>query len=178
MLYTYADYLEWDEGYRAELINGEVFEMGAPTSTHQRISMRLSIKIGTYLEGKRCEVFAAPYSVRLFPEPELGDNTVLEPDLVVICDTSKIDEHGCNGAPDLVIEILSPSNGKKELRFRRNLFLQAGMQEYWLIDPVKKTVKVYLLENGRYDTKTYSGADSVPVSILPLLSIDLKALFA
>jgi Uma2 family endonuclease len=176
--YTYADYLEWDENYRAEIINGEVYEMSPPLTIHQRISMRLSVKFSTFLERKTCEVFAAPFGVRLFPEPDLSDDTVLEPDLVVICDSSKIDERGCNGAPDLVIEILSPSTANKDLILKFNLYLEAAVREYWVIEPENRQVKVHLLEKGHYVTATYGVSDVVPVTVLPGLTIDLKTIFA
>jgi Uma2 family endonuclease len=177
-LYTYADYLEWDENYRAEIINGEVYEMSPPLTIHQRISMRLSARFSTFLKKKTCEVFAAPFGVRLFPEPDQSDDTVLEPDLVVICDPSKIDDRGCNGAPDLVIEILSPSNTNKELLLKFNLYCEAGVREYWVIEPETRLVQISLLEKGRYVTATYGVSDVVPVTVLPGLSIDLKTIFA
>jgi Uma2 family endonuclease len=107
--YTYADYLEWDENVRAEIINGKIYMMSPPLTMHQRISMRLSTQIANFLKGKPCEVFAAPFGVRLFPKEDKTDDTVVEPDIAVVCDSSKLDERGCNGAPDLVIEIISPS---------------------------------------------------------------------
>ncbi|GHV35306.1 hypothetical protein AGMMS4952_27620 [Spirochaetia bacterium] len=175
--YTYADYLEWGENYRAEIINGEVYEMSPPLTIHQRISMRLSVKFSTFLKGKTCEVFAAPFGVRLFPEHDQSDDTVLEPDLVVICDASKIDERGCNGAPDLVIEILSPSTSNKDKMLKFNLYLEAGVREYWIIDPEKRLVQVNLFEKGHYASSTYGIADAVPVTVLPGLTIDLKTIF-
>ena len=100
--YTYADYLEWDENVRAEIINGTVYMMSPPLTIHQRISMRLSQRIAQYLEGKTCEVFAAPFGVRLFPLEDKSDDTVVEPDIVVVCEPSRIDERGCNGAPEII----------------------------------------------------------------------------
>ena len=185
--YTYADTLEWDESFRAELINGEICPkygevnaMSGPSTMHQRISMRLSIKIGSFLEEKPCEVFAAPYAVRLFPEPDLNDATVLEPDLLVICDPAKLDERSCNGAPDLVIEILSPTSSRNDLLRKFNLYLEAGVREYWLIDPENQLIAVHVLENGHYRSTTYDAktAALAPVTVLPGLHIDLKALFA
>ncbi|GHV79343.1 hypothetical protein AGMMS49944_11340 [Spirochaetia bacterium] len=175
--YTYADYLEWDENYRAEIINGEVYEMSSPATIHQDISMNLSGILWTYLKGKTCRAFAAPFDVRLFPEPDKSDNTVLQPDLMVICDPSKIGKLSCNGAPDLVIEILSPSNTGKDLIIKFNLYLEAGVREYWVIDPETSLVKVNLFEKGHYNVSTYGRSDMVPVTVLPGLTIDLKTLF-
>ena len=110
--YTFADCLTWDESNRIELINGEAIMMAAPSSIHQEISMEISRQLANYLEGKECRVYPAPFDVRLFEKE--GDNpddidTVVEPDITVVCDRSKIDSHGCKGAPDLIVEILSPS---------------------------------------------------------------------
>ena len=187
-IYTYADYLEWDENVRAEIINGAVYMMSPPLTIHQRISMRLSQRIAYFLEGKTCEVFAAPFGVRLFPLEDKSDNTVVEPDIVVVCDPSKIDEHGCNGAPDLVIEILSPSNSYRERFIKFNLYLKAGVREYWVVSPENKGIEVHVFDEGRYFTHTYRIDDGdardgeralevIPVSVLSGLKIDLKDIF-
>ncbi|GHU96630.1 hypothetical protein FACS189483_00160 [Spirochaetia bacterium] len=186
--YTYADYLEWDEDFRAEIINGEVYAMSPPLTVHQRISMNLTVKIGTWLEGKTCELFPAPFGVRLFPKEDYSDDTVLEPDLVVICDSAKIDERGCNGAPDLVIEILSPSNTNRDTLVKLNLYLDAGVREYWIVDPKNQYVQIYTLDQGRYFMTAYGICDPndplsrftqdiAPVGVLPGLTIDLKTIF-
>ncbi|GHV75366.1 hypothetical protein AGMMS49942_01870 [Spirochaetia bacterium] len=191
--YTYADVLAWDEDFRAEIVNGEVYAMSPPITIHQRIVRKLTIKIGNYLEGKTCEVFPSPFGVRLFPEEDRSDNTVLEPDVVVICDPSKIDERGCNGAPDLIIEILSPSTSSRDRVLKFNLYLDAGVREYWIVDPETQSVQVHVLEQGRYVTSVYGiydpndtdkgintdryVSDRVPFTVLPGLSIDLKTIF-
>ena len=188
--YTYADYLEWDEDVRAEIINGTVYMMSPPLTVHQRISMRLSNRISQFLEGKTCEVFAAPFGVRLFPLEDKSDDTVVEPDLVVVCDPSKIDERGCNGAPDLVIEIISPSNFRKERIVKFNAYLKAKVREYWIVYPEDEAIEVHLLdeERERYTTLTYGinppdtkenerAPEIVPVAILPGLEIDVKDIF-
>ncbi|MDR1618206.1 MAG: Uma2 family endonuclease, partial [Treponema sp.] len=110
--YTYADFLDWDEGERCEIIDGEAYMMSAPSRIHQRISMALSAMLYNYLEGKTCEVYPAPFAVRLFPAEDLSDDTVVEPDISVVCDPSKLDDRGCNGAPDFIIEIISPSTAR------------------------------------------------------------------
>ncbi|GHV78661.1 hypothetical protein AGMMS49944_04520 [Spirochaetia bacterium] len=192
--YTYADFLEWDEDFRAEIIDGEVYEMSPPLLEHQRISRKLLIKFDTFLEGKSCEVFAAPFGVRLFPTEDRRDDTVLQPDLIVVCDASTLDERGCNGAPDLVIEILSPSNTTREQPLKFNRYLEAGVREYWVVEPEYRFVQVNILDiepkvRGRYVTSVYGisdpkeadppryASDVVPVTVLPGLSIDLKTIF-
>jgi Uma2 family endonuclease len=186
--YTYADYLEWDEDARAEIINGNIYMMSPPLTIHQRISMRLSQRIARFLEGKTCEVFAAPFGVRLFPLEDKTDDTVVEPDIVVVCDPSKIDERGCNGAPDLIIDILSPSNQRRERFLKFDLYLKAKVREYWVVYPENKEIEVHLFDDGRYfmqaygvnepDTKEEDMArEIVPVSVLPGLEINAKDIF-
>ena len=126
--FTFADCLTWEEDERIELINGEAFMMAPPSSRHQRIVMGLSGQLYAYLRGKSCEIFPAPFAVRLFEQD--GDSpedvgTMVEPDISVICDKSKVDEHGCKGAPDLVIEVLSPSTARHDRFTKFNLYQQA-----------------------------------------------------
>jgi Uma2 family endonuclease len=175
--YTYADILEWDESVRAEIIDGELYMMALPSTFHQEISMELSGQLGNFLKGKPCKAFAAPFGVRLFPREDLSDNTLVEPDIALICDRSKIDERGCNGAPDLIIEILSPSNGRHDLVLKFNKYLEAGVREYWIVDPVEQAVQAHILDNGRYVTNIYDDKAQVPVSVLPGCVIDLPAVF-
>ena len=186
--YCYADYLEWGEDVRAEIITGAAYMMAPPLTIHQRISMKLSQRIAQFLEGKTCEVFAAPFGVRLFPKEDNTDTTVVEPDLVVICDPDKIDERGCNGVPDLIIEILSPSNYRKERLIKFDLYLNAKVKEYWIVSPENKEITVHILENDRYFTRAYGINDPdseeavqvpeiVPVSVLPGLKINCRDIF-
>ncbi|MDR1211598.1 MAG: Uma2 family endonuclease, partial [Spirochaetaceae bacterium] len=123
--YTYADFLEWDEGERYEIIDGEAYMMATPSRMHQKVSMALSTTLYTYLEGKPCEVYAAPFSVRLFPAEDNSDDTVVEPDITVVCDTSKLDDRGCNGAPDFIVEIASPSNSRYDRIVKFNKYREA-----------------------------------------------------
>jgi Uma2 family endonuclease len=190
--YTYADYLGFDDDFRAEIIDGALFVMDPPATYHQDISMNLSVLLGNFLAGKPGKVYAAPFGVRLFPREDHSDKTVLEPDLVVLCDRTKLDQRGCNGAPDMVIEILSPSTARKDVLLKFYKYLRAGVREYWVIDPDTKTVQVNLLDQDRYDTKTYRGFDpemmdeadrryaqeSIPVTVLPGLVMNLEAIFA
>src|SRR5271154_5459177 len=153
--YTYADYLKWTFDERLELIKGKIFKMSpAPGSVHQRLSFRLTLWMGTYLKGKSCELFAAPFDVRL-PRVSQEDGkviTVVQPDICVICDRSKIDDKGCLGAPDIVVEILSPGNNKKELQNKYEVYEEAGVLEYWIIHPLEKTFFKYILTNGQFQS--------------------------
>ena len=180
--YTFADVLMWDENERAEIIDGEIFLMSPPpSSTHQRIVAVLTAQLYAYLKGKRCEVFPAPFGVRLFEQD--GDNpedvdTMVEPDLSVVCDRRKIDEHGCKGAPDMVIESLSPSTRRHDRVTKFNLYQRAGVREYWIVDPVNKDVQSFVLEDGRYSVKELGTAgDTLKVNILENCVIDLTEVF-
>ena len=186
--FTYADYLKWPEDIRAEIIHGVAYMMAPPLTIHQRVSGRLSYKLAAFLEGKPCEVFAAPFGVRLFPKDDHSDDTVVEPDIVVICDPSKIDERGCNGAPDLVIEILSPSSRRKDRSIKRDLYLKAKIREYWIVSPDNKEIEVYILNNNQHSVHLYGVNEPdaeddtkvpeiVPVSVLPGLEIDTNEIF-
>lgn len=181
-LYTYKDYLEWLDGERWELIEGVAYNMTpAPSRSHQKISVALVKKISQYLEEKKCEIYHAPFDVR-FPEgdEEEGEiRTVVQPDIVVICDPSKLDEKGCKGSPDLIMEILSPSTASKDYITKLNLYEKNKVPEYWIIHPIDKIVMVYRLsENGSYGrAEVYSGADKVKVGIFDDLVVDLKGIF-
>jgi Uma2 family endonuclease len=185
---TYQDYLEWDEDFRAELIDGQIYMMGEPTTTHQRISRNILVTLYEFLKGKKCEVFAAPLGVRLFPQEDGRDLTVVVPDLLVICDPKKLDERGCNGAPDLVIEILSPSNPQHDRIVKFNKYQDAGVREYWIVDPTERAVQVFLHDGSRFTTTGYRLnkpdeseknrlPEKIPVTILPGCEIDLHAIF-
>jgi Uma2 family endonuclease len=177
-VYTYADMCEWDEDFRAEIIDGELYMMATPMRLHQDISGELFGQLRDFLKGKSCKVYTAPFGVRLFPRADQSDDTVVEPDITVVCDPSKLDEYGCNGAPDLIIEILSPSTARYDrvLKFRK--YLEAGVREYWIVYPDEKTVDVHILDNDRYVTTTYDGTDEAPVSALAGCVITLKDVFA
>ena len=152
--YTYADYAAWDDDNRYELIDGVAYMMSAPSIEHQGISMELSKQLAVFLTGKQCRVFAAPCDVCI---NGLGDedDIVVQPDLLVVCDESKLDGKRCNGAPDMTIEILSPSTSKRDIVLKHDKYQSAGVREYWIVDPDKKVVYVHLLENGRYVARSY-----------------------
>jgi len=176
--YTYADYKEWelDEGERFEIIDGEACAMSAPNTQHQAILMELSSQFHVYLQGKTCKVFPAPLDVRLFYEEDESDDTVVQPDIVVICDKAKIGPEGCRGAPDLVVEILSPSNTAIEMEQKLKLYHEAGVREYWVIDGENNGLTVYLFQKDVI-VKTYKETGAVGVSILPGLNISLEQVF-
>ncbi|GHV76209.1 hypothetical protein AGMMS49942_10300 [Spirochaetia bacterium] len=176
--YTYADYLSWETDKRYELMDGVAYMMASPTVTHQDISMELSVQFGNFLLGKPCEVFAAPLDVRLFPREDRTDDTVLQPDLLVMCDKTKLSGGwSCDGAPDMVIEIVSPSNTVREMLRKFNYYLDAGVREYWVVDHDTQTVQVHVLENGHFISTIYKKDGTIPVSILPGLEVDLTSLW-
>jgi Uma2 family endonuclease len=182
--FTYSDYLTWPDDERWELIDGVAYSMSpAPGSTHQRISMDLSRQFSTFLKGKPCKVFAAPFDVRLSEKSGITDDkleTVVQPDIVVICDTNKIDNRGCIGAPDLVVEILSKSSAAFDVKEKFDLYQKYAVKEYWIIHPAEMTVFVYhLSETGVYESpKRYAVDDQVQVPLLGELVIDLAEVFA
>ncbi len=179
--YSYADYLTWNIPEMVEVIKGKVFKMSAaPRRIHQKISGRLHLKLGNFLRGKKCEVYNAPFDVRLSNNYNTNEHiyTVVQPDLCVICDPSKLDAAGCLGAPDLIVEILSPGNSRKELQNKYEVYEESGVLEYWVISPEAETVLVYTLINGKYKaSKLLTGGDEISTPILPGLIIDLEKLF-
>ena len=180
--YTLADALTWDESERIELIYGDPFMMAPPVRIHQAALMELSAQLHAYLKGKKCKVYPAPFAVRLFEQnsdsPEDVD-TMVEPDISVVCDSSKLDDIGCKGAPDLVMEILSPTTQRHDRFTKFNLYQQAGVQEYWIVDPASKSVQVFVLDDGRYVAKDFGTAeDTVKVNVLEDCTIDLSQVFA
>ena len=175
--YTYADYLNWEGPERFQLVNGEVFMMASPSVAHQAILMELSTQFGVWLRGKPCRVFAAPLDVRLFPEKDNSDETVVQPDLLVVCDRTKLGKGSVNGPPDLVLEIISPSTSNKELFVKFRAYLDAGIPEYWMIEPEQKFVQLHIYENGHFISSSYEGEDTVPSTVLRGFTVDLKTLW-
>lgn len=179
--YTYADVLSWDDDVRYELYDGRPVALASPAPDHQRIFRGLFLQIGNYLNGKKCEVLSAPLDVRLFERD--GDRpedvrTVVQPDIMIVCDKNKIDSHGVHGAPDLVIEILSESNRRNDRLVKFRLYQKAGVREYWIVDPDARVVLVHLLDEGQYGSpEVYPVGTRVPVSIAEDLAIDLTQVF-
>lgn len=180
--YTFADCLVWDESTRIEIINGEAFVMSMPLRIHQEILGELSRQLANFLEGKTAEVIFGPFAVRLFEKdgdpPESVDTMVL-PDISVICDQSKLDEYGCKGAPEMVVEILSPSTQRHDQLVKLRLYQQAGVLEYWIVDPENQTVRVMLLhEDGRFQLhEVYGCGDLAKVNTLDGCYIELAKVF-
>ena len=179
--YTFADCLIWGENERIEIINGEAVMMAPPTRIHQEILMELSRQLANFLEGKKCKVYPAPFAVRLFEKdgdtPEDVD-TMVEPDISVVCDHDKLDKHGCKGAPDLVVEVLSPSTQRHDRLVKLDLYQRAGVREYWIVDPDSSTVQVFMLKNGYlHPYEVYSEKDIAKVNVLDGCFIELSKVF-
>jgi len=174
--YTYADYCAWDDSERWELIDGIAYAMSpAPSRIHQTVSGRIFRKIGDYLDGRSCQVFFAPFDVRLNAAD--ADDTVVQPDILVVCDDSKLDDRGCIGAPDMVMEILSQSTAIHDRVIKFKKYLQAGVREYWIVDPDSKTVSAHVLKDGEYVTRAYAATDTAPVHVLDGFTLDLADVF-
>ena len=173
--YTYADYCSGEDDERWELIDGVPYAMAAPLIPHQRVSSRIHVQIGSFLHKKTCEVFYAPTDVRL--NADTSDDTVVQPDLLVVCDKSKIDNKGIIGAPDLIIEILSPSSASHDTIRKFMLYLKSNVREYWIVDPVTGSVIVNILKDGSYIAKAYEKTEVVPVSVLEGCSVNLAEVF-
>jgi Uma2 family endonuclease len=179
--YTYADYLTWNIPDRMEVIKGRVFKMASsPNIIHQKILGLIFCNIGNYLEGKKTEIYYAPFDVRLPVHSKKNEDiyTVVQPDISVICDPSKLDDAGCIGAPDIVIEILSPGNNRKELQNKYEVYKESGVQEYWVIHPDEQTLLIYTLVNGKYQaSKLFTTGDFITTPILPDFVLDLELVF-
>lgn len=169
----------WPEDERWEIIDGTAYMQAAPSRIHQEISGELHRQFANYLQGKPCRVYHAPFCVRLDVEKEDNDiKNVVEPDITVVCDSSKLDERGCKGSPDMIIEILSLSTGKKDKVIKFNKYEKAGVKEYWILEPDQKLVSVFLLQPpGRYGRpQMYTDEDQIKVSIFPDLTIELNTI--
>jgi Uma2 family endonuclease len=182
--YTYADYLQWTFEERLELIKGKIFKMTpAPAPIHQNTSWNISGELYNYLKGKTCQAFSAPFDVRL-PQVNHSDinkdiYTVVQPDISVVCDAGKIDSKGCTGAPDIVIEILSPGDNKKELRNKYEVYEESGVKEYWITSLQDTTFLQYTLTNeGHYQaSRPMTMGDQVITPVLPGFILDLHVIF-
>ena len=173
--FTYADYVEWDDDVRYELIDGVAYALSAPLQVHQRVLRELTGLLWTFLKGKKCELFMAPADVRL--SYDTTDDTVVQPDLFVVCDKSKLDGKACIGAPDLVIEILSPSTARIDMLKKFHAYLKAEVLEYWIVDPEGKTIDVFKLENGEYVGSEYIKDAVVKSHVLEGCEIKLVDVF-
>jgi len=181
-LYTYEDYLRFDFEHMVELIKGRLYKMSsAPHPRHQEVSVKLTRFIDLYLDGKACQLFHAPFDVILPIENKKkvhAASTVVQPDLCVICDRSKITDQGCIGAPDLVIEILSPSTAKKDMTDKYEIYEEAGVKEYWIVSSKDNYVQVFVLQDGQYGRpQVFIDKETVSPLMFPDLEIDLSKVF-
>lgn len=179
--FTFADLLSWDYDERYELIHGDPIMMAPPSPRHQLVSGELFRQLANFLEGKRCKVYAAPFGVRPFEQDgdSLEDVDILvEPDISVVCDASKIDKHGCKGIPDLIIEILSPSSRRHDRLVKLDLYQRAGLREYWIVDPDNQSVQVFLNDGGTLKLhEDYGPGDIAKVNTLEGCFIELSKVF-
>ncbi len=174
-IYTEEDYYNLPENVRAELIEGNlIYNQAAPSRIHQTILMELSGTIRDYLKSKSrpCRVYPAPFAVKLRKDRK----TIVEPDISVICDKNKLTDRGCTGAPDWIIEIVSPGNSSHDYIVKLNLYANAGVREYWIVDPYKERIFVYRLEQEHFEVETYTFHDCIPVGIYADLQIDFTSL--
>lgn len=173
--YTYEDYLNWPEGERAELIDGVIYAQAAPASAHQLVVEELHVQLHNQLRGKTCSAHIAPFEVR----PIKGSkDAVVQPDVFIVCDKSKIVKWGCDGAPDMIAEVLSPSTQRVDKITKRNLYARCGVKEYWLIDPDAKLAEVNYLDGDSYRViGAYAPGDTAPVLSVPGCIIDIGELF-
>ncbi|MFP9113751.1 Uma2 family endonuclease [Flavobacterium sp. RHBU_3] len=181
--YSYADYLTWKFQDRLELLKGKIFKMSpAPGRTHQKIVGKLHIDLAKNFAKGKCQLYLSPFDVRLLNRkkstPDKDVYTVVQPDLCVICDEDKLEERGCIGAPDLVIEILSPGNSKKELGIKFDLYEEAGVLEYWIVEPAEKSVFIYSLIDGKYSgQRPLTEDDKIKSPLFPQLDFDIAGIF-
>lgn len=181
--YSYADYLTWEIDQMVELIKGKVFRSAAaaPRRKHQRISLKLAALLLNFLENKPCQVYNAPFDVRLPVKSKKNNkiHTVVQPDICVICDPKKLDDLGCVGAPDLIIEILSPGNNQKELKNKYEVYEESGVLEYWIIQPEGHLLSIYTLVVGKYQpSRLFTHGDIVQSKCISGFELDLDMLFS
>ncbi len=183
-VYTYADYLTWQFQEQIELIKGKVFKMSpAPSLEHQSVSGNLFGEIFQYLKKKNCRVFAAPFDVRLLDHKKSTDDqqilTVVQPDICIICDAKKLDQKGCIGAPDLIIEIISPSTAKKDLNDKLHLYEENEVLEYWIVFPSEQLIQVFDLGDQQKFSlrKAYTIEDDINMRLFDDFSLALSSVF-
>lgn len=171
--FTYRDYVRWPDDERWEIIGGEAYSMTpAPTIRHQKISLYLSTQFGNFFKGKGCEPFSAPTDV-VFDE-----QNIVQPDLLVVCDKEKITEKNIQGAPDLVVEILSPSTASKDKREKKALYERFGVREYLIVYPTEEFMERFVFADGRYDAaEVFAWDETLPLAIYPELVLNLREVF-
>lgn len=170
--YTADDYYSFPEDLRCEIINGQIYYQAAPSRKHQELLTELLVSIRSYIKSKGgpCKVYPAPFAVKLNED----DKTVVEPDISIICDPNKLTDKGCSGAPDWIIEISSPSNSNNDYIKKLNLYADAGVREYWIVNPLEEIILVYYFEKKNLKMKPYTFQDKVKVNIYDDLTIDFS----
>ena len=180
--YTYKDYLIYDENERIEIIEGEIINMSpAPSRIHQKIIIKLSTQIENYITSNNgsCEVYPAPFDVILKNDDEdiTNSKNIVQPDISVICDKSKLTDKGCTGSPDMIVEVISPYNPSNDYVRKLNLYEKFKVKEYWIVNPMKKSILVYTLTDNGYDAPTaYTFNDKIKVNIYDNLEIDFNTI--
>ncbi|HRP98048.1 MAG TPA: Uma2 family endonuclease [Rhodocyclaceae bacterium] len=174
--HTYAEYCTWPDDARYELIDGIAYAMApAPARSHQDVLLEIAFQVRTALEGHRCRAYITPFDVRLPRGDEADDDvdTVVQPDLSVVCDRDKLDARGCRGAPDWIVEVLSPATAGHDMIVKRRLYERAGVREYWLVHPTDRVVTVYALRDGAYGVPAiHELKERLAVTVLPEIEID------
>ncbi len=180
-LYSYNQYKNWPDDERWELIDGEAYNMSpAPGLKHQAVSLEISRQIANYLIGKSCNVFAAPFDVFLPGSNESEDqtSTIVQPDITIVCDSSKLTDKGCIGSPDIIIEIISPASASKDQIIKLGLYERHNVKEYWIVHPVDRIIWKYIFKNGKYSRPfIYDKTDKPSFEKFPKLKIDLLKVF-
>lgn len=181
--YSFADYLTWPEDERWEIIDGVPYMQAAPTPVHQEVLTELVRQVANYLTDNPCKIYPAPFCVRLpldYEKNEKEVKNVVEPDISIVCDESKMDNKGCNGVPDLIIEIISHSSTKMDRVVKFKKYEEAGLKEYWIVEPEQKIISVFILQSDRRfgRPEIYTEHENITVSIFPDLIIDLSKVFA
>ncbi|MCL2400134.1 MAG: Uma2 family endonuclease [Defluviitaleaceae bacterium] len=174
--YTYADYLTWDNDIRYELIEGIPYAMAGVSLSHMVVRRELEWHPGNYLDGKSCQLFSESFDLIL----NIGsaNDTVVKPDIFVVCDQNKLEERGCVGTPDLIIEVLSPWSVSRDKIKKLRLYEKVGVPEYWIVDPLNRYIDVYILKNGKYNFPTsYNSTDTISVNVLKNCCINLEDIF-
>lgn len=172
---TLEEYRNLPEHERVEVIEGVVYDLAAPSPAHQETALEMAPQLRNYLKGKTCKVFMAPLDV--FLEEDLRP-TVVQPDVLVVCDPKKIQKNGCHGAPDMILEVISPSTAGHDMITKMELYRKCGVREYWVVDPERQLVQVYLLMDSMYALSgVYDRTGKVKVSVLDDCIIDMESVF-
>ena len=174
--YTYAEYARWDTDDRYELIDGIPYMMASPSSVHQHVVGEVLVQLANALRGKPCRPFVSPLDVCLFGKGD-DDKTVVQPDVLVVCDRSKITTKYINGAPDFVVEVVSPSSTRKDHLLKLNKYMMAGVREYWILDPEDKLVYTYIRRESSHEFAMHEDPGDLPVSVLEGCTLDMRSVF-